>query len=41
MAHSFGVPQPFNQSGRGSLWPFLLVAFLAIGIVDVAEHLHR
>jgi len=41
MAGNFGVPHSFNRSDRGSLWPFLLVASLATGIVDVAVHLHR
>jgi hypothetical protein len=29
------------QSDRGSLWPFFLVAVLAVGMVDAAVHLHR
>jgi hypothetical protein len=41
MARNFGVPQPLNQSDRGSLWPFFLVAVLAVGMVDAAVHLHR
>ncbi len=41
MARNFGVRHQTNRSYRCSFWPLLQMAFIAVGVVEVATHLHH
>jgi hypothetical protein len=41
MSRNFGVPQHINRTGRGSVWPVLLVVSIVIGAINVAAFMHH
>jgi hypothetical protein len=41
MARNYGVPRHINGGNRASLWPLLTLAFIVMGMIDVATHLAR
>jgi hypothetical protein len=41
MARNYGVPRHTNGNYRVSLWPLLTLAFIMLGMIDVATHLRH
>lgn len=39
MARNYGMPRHIIGSYRASLWPLLTLAFIVVGMIDVATHL--
>lgn len=39
MARNYGVSRHINGGYRASLWPLLTLAFIVVGMIDVATHL--
>ena len=40
MARNFGVPMQRAKYQTRSFWPLLPIAFIVVGVIDAAAHLH-